>query len=508
MGILPNSKWDVFSSYSSLDDELHRGWIKKFAAELKERVRILLATRGYTDLHKLAFFFDKESMPANGNLEDELIENIKTTRFLFLFVGDNYLKSPWCGNELDWFSARFSNIPREALKNIFMIMLTPTAVRDASNHVSKSYLKIKSNGIFQIAYAPPSDKPFERQRPTATGVMDTDPDYAAFIDKIAGTLADRFVGAGLQLPKPEKPPEAPRAETASQPANIIAFGVVSRSLKDYRSNLINRIAQALKVQVDCWDWEDLGRDPGELRSRADNARMFVQLVDKSPIGILGGSQPGGFLEAQKSLLSKQVQLLWIDPTDVEKLNQEEQNPDHLNFLNVVMSGALKLSADNIVQEISRRLAGPDSLKYAKIMIEHSDEDQEEVFRVHEVIKRAWTHISDAKLPLRFSAAEWTAMKSAPDKFKSCHGIVVVDRSRPWATLEAQLGDIEDELAKRNQELAYRTFVLPPKSKATILNWEFIRFQKNDEGGQVEVITENALENFLARVKEKALASNL
>ena len=497
MSILRNVTWDAFSSYSSLDDELHRGWIKDFTIELKRRVHLLLQQEGCTfGLDEMEFFFDKESMPANGSVEDELIKNVKASGFLLLFIGDNYLKSQWCGKELDWFSARFSGIPKEALKNMFMIMLTPTAVRNASKNSSKGNLqKIKANGIFQLAYASASETPIEPQFPDEYGTLRRNPEYARLVDKIAKTLADRFVEAGVTVGGPPPPPPQPAAAS-------VVFGVVNRSLRDYRSTLAARVEAKLNTKVECWDWEDLG-DPDGLNGRLGQAQLFIQLVDKSPIGILGGRQPGGFLAAQRDLVSEKTTLLWIDPLDGTKPAQEEQNPDHLGFLATVAPRTLHLSADDIVREIEQRLVGPGDHKSAKIMIEHSDEDQEEVFRIREIISQTWKNISKTESSLRFSGAEWAEMKSAPDKFKSCHGIVVVDRSRPWATLEAQLGDIEDELAKRNRKLAHRTFVLPPKSKATILNWEFIRFQKKDDDGRVEVITQNALEKFLTSVKESA-----
>jgi len=513
MGILRSSTWDAFSSYSSLDDELHHGWIKNFTVDLKKRVRLWLEQKGHDfDLDQVAFFFDKESMPANGDLEGELIEHMKASGFLLLFVGDNYLKSPWCGKELDWFSARFSGIPKEALKNMFLIALTPAALRDASK--DPNLQKVKSNGIFQLAYAAPSKAPMEPHFPDEAGRLRTNPEYARLVDKIAETLADRFIETGLIGPQPQPQPVVAGGAmafgavgllTPQQPiGNAIAFGVVSRSLKDYRSKLAASVQERLKIKVDCWEWEDLGLDPEQLNTRLEQAKVFIQLVDKSPIGILGGSQPGGFLAAQRDLVKK-TPLLWINPLDGGKPDQEEHNPDHSGFLATVLSGALKLSADDVLQEITRRLTPDDNHRSAKIMIEHSEEDQQEVLRVREIIEQAWANMAQPGLRLRFSGADWSEMKGAPDQFNTCHGIVVVDRSRPWATLEAQLGDIEDELAKRNRKLAHRTFVLPPKSRATILNWEFIRFQKAEDDGHVEVITQAALDTFLAKVKERALA---
>lgn len=498
MSILRNVKWDAFSSYSSLDDQLYRGWIKAFAIDLKSRVHVLLLQDGYTfGLDQMDFFFDNENMPASGSLEDELIKHVRASGFLLLFIGDNYLKSSWCGKELDWFSARFSGIPKEALKNMFMIMLTPTAVRNASKDSKGNLQKIKTNGIFQLAYASASETPIEPQFPDEFGKMRTNPEYAKLVDKIAKTLAERFVEAGLTV----NPPGDPLPTGARSPSSAsIVFGVVNRSLKDYRTRLAADVEAKLNTKVDCWDWDDLG-DPDGLSARLGPAQIFIQLFDKSPIGILGGRQPGGYLAAQRDLVPEKTPFLWIDPADGAKPDQEEHNPDHVNFVTAIMPRALRLTADDIVQLIAQRLASPDDRKFAKIMIEHSLEDQEEVFRVREIIRQAWENLSQPELQLRFSGAEWAAMTG--DKFKSCHGIVVVDRSRPWETLEAQLGDIEDELFKRNRKLEHRTFVLPPKSRATIFNWKVIRFQKNEDDGHVEVITQNALEDFLTSVKENA-----
>ena len=106
--------------------------------------------------------------------------------------------------------------------------------------------------------------------------------------------------------------------------------------------------------------------------------------------------------------------------------------------------------------------------------------------------------------MRFRAAEWDQMKNAPELLEDCHGIVVVDRSKPLATMVVQMEQLEDELARRNRELAYRTFVLPPKSKATVFTWPQVLFKRDDTKPDVEVITLANLEAFLRRVKEKAL----
>ena len=317
--------WDAFSSYSSLDDELHRGWIKDFTIE-RRRVHLLLQQEGYTfGLDEMEFFRDKESMPANGSVEDELIKNVKTSGFLLLFIGDNYLKSQWCGKELDWFSARFSGIPKEALKNMFMIMLTPTAVRNASKDFSKGNLqKIKANGIFQLAYASALETPIEPQFPDEYGTLRTNLNTPGWSNKIAKTLADRFVEAGVTVGGPPPPPPQPAAAS-------VVFGVVNRSLRDYRSTLAARVEAKLNTKVDCWDWEDLGLTRNRLNARLGQAKLFIQLVDIPPIGILGGSTTRRVPAAQRDWF-RENDVAVDRSADGTKPGQEEHNPDHPGFL--------------------------------------------------------------------------------------------------------------------------------------------------------------------------------
>ena len=496
MGILEKDGWDVFSSYSSLDNDLYRNWVKDFSNALKLRVYLELRDKEYlVNLDELAFFFDTESMPANGPLENELNEKVKASRFLFLFVGDNYLKSEWCGKELDWFGERFSGIQEAALKDIFLIVLTPGALRGVT---TKSYLStIKTRGIYQLAYPKSGDAPMPAQLRNNQNILGNNPDYDELVDKLATTLADRIIAA-KKIPPPPPPPGDP----------IVTFGIVAPGLKDYRTQLAARVAQKFNIKVDCWEWDDLERGSQELAARLANARIFIQLIDKSPIGLAGGPQPGGIFALQKGLVPENVPLLWIEPADSKKPAQEEKNPVHTAFLKSILASALKLSADKSIEEFAEKLQFGDRPKYAEIMIEHSEEDQEEVLRVRKVIKDAWNDVAERSLPLHFSAAEWAEMRTAPDKLKSCHGIVVVDRSRPYKTLDAQLFGIEDELANRNQEdLAFRTFVLPPKSKPTILSWPYIRFQKASPEGPIEVFTPAALKTFLESVKARALSAD-
>src|SRR5579871_493271 len=194
MGILEKTGWDLFFSYSSLDNRLNDGWIETFRDDLRERVGLLLFEKDSTlNLQDLAFFFDTESMPANGPLELELLEKVKASRFLILFVGENYLRSKWCGKELQCFMQQFAGIEDQAFKRIFMMMMTPDATRSAQANA------LFKNGIYQYAYVTPDILPVAPKLPDTADILRDNPKYSSLVNKFAKTLVDRFLEAGLKI---------------------------------------------------------------------------------------------------------------------------------------------------------------------------------------------------------------------------------------------------------------------------------------------------------------------
>src|SRR5262245_35445210 len=98
MGIIAKDQHDVFFSYATLDNELQSNWVKDFRDDLKKRVVLQLKSNGFNDadLDQIDFFIDDKGMPANGGLMDELIDAIRRSHFLFMFVGEGYLRSDYC----------------------------------------------------------------------------------------------------------------------------------------------------------------------------------------------------------------------------------------------------------------------------------------------------------------------------------------------------------------------------------------------------------------------------
>src|SRR5215204_1682565 len=245
MGIIAKDHHDVFFSYATIDNRFHDNWIKEFRDDLKTRVLVEINAQDFKDidLDQIDFFIDYQGLPANGGLVDAIVAAIKKSNFLFMFVGDGYLRSDYCSKELEWFSSRFSSLESTALKHMFMFMLTRSAVRGAS---AGTLGEIKSKAKYESVFDNESGLPIARMLRTQEGDRAVvNPTYTKLVHKIASTLVERILErkrGAIQAPNFPDSRAAPAAPSEGSAAHI-AFGVVTRGLKEYRTALAAQVEQ-------------------------------------------------------------------------------------------------------------------------------------------------------------------------------------------------------------------------------------------------------------------------
>ena len=359
MGIIAEDHHDVFFSYATIDNRLHDNWIKDFRDDLKTRVLIEMNANveGFKDLDldQIDFFIDYQGIPANGGLVDAIVAAIKKSNFLFMFVGDGYLRSDYCSKELEWFSSRFSSIESTALKHMFMFMLTRSAVRGAS---AGTLGEIKTKAKYENVFDNESGLPIARMLPTQEGRAVVNPTYTKLVNKIASTLVQRILEKPLEPVQRSGTPVPPPPPSPEPSATHVAFGVVTRGLKEYRTALAAQVEQACGVKAALLELDDLASSPDEIKQRLGGSKFFFQLIDRSPIGLLGGSQPGGFFALQEQLVPPDLQITWMEPTDNPQATQRETNAQHLAYLDQMSKTALKLSREESRAEDRRARASP------------------------------------------------------------------------------------------------------------------------------------------------------
>ena len=113
--------YDVFISYAHADDEkpygAESGWVTTFVEELKKRLRSKLGGSGasvWTD-HQLA---------ANERVTETLLDSVRLSRTLVLFMSRGYSRSEWCQRELGNFLDR--NKAYKHKESVFIIELDVT----------------------------------------------------------------------------------------------------------------------------------------------------------------------------------------------------------------------------------------------------------------------------------------------------------------------------------------------------------------------------------------------
>lgn len=99
MSFVKGFKFDIFVSYSHVDDALStgatQGWVEAFTQELRVQMAQKL---GRSDL--LSVFKDDEQLPGHVPLTSEILEKLRESAVMITILSRGYLISDWCLREL------------------------------------------------------------------------------------------------------------------------------------------------------------------------------------------------------------------------------------------------------------------------------------------------------------------------------------------------------------------------------------------------------------------------
>jgi hypothetical protein len=104
---VPGFTHDVFVSYahgpspSGKRAELIREWTHSFVDDLQSQLDVLLGTKDQK--RRVSIFIDR-ALDGNRPLSEGLTAKAKQSALLLVVMSHYYLDSPWCRDELKWFS--------------------------------------------------------------------------------------------------------------------------------------------------------------------------------------------------------------------------------------------------------------------------------------------------------------------------------------------------------------------------------------------------------------------
>ncbi len=112
--------YDIFVSYAHADDDVpcgaDYGWVTTFVEELKKILRRKLGGKG-------ASVWMDHALAANDIVDQELVDMVKASRTLVMFLSPGYLQSIWCSKELGLFLE--TNAAHKNKESVFIVELEP-----------------------------------------------------------------------------------------------------------------------------------------------------------------------------------------------------------------------------------------------------------------------------------------------------------------------------------------------------------------------------------------------
>ena len=112
---------DVFVSYSHADDECPRGaecgWVTTFTEELRKLLRMKIGDQG-------ADIWMDHQLTSNDRVTDTLMQTVRESRTIVLFMSRGYLRSQWCQAEINNFLEQ--NSAHKNKESVFVIAIDET----------------------------------------------------------------------------------------------------------------------------------------------------------------------------------------------------------------------------------------------------------------------------------------------------------------------------------------------------------------------------------------------
>ncbi|WP_297324197.1 TIR domain-containing protein [Nitrosomonas sp.] len=437
---------DIFVSYAHNDDLLPEGstygWITHFIEELRKVLTQRLGRKPDVWMDHLLL--------ENAQVDATLIEKIRTSQTIILFMSPSYLNSEWCKQEIgDFLTVHSAHKNKES---VFIVAVEETEREKWHSRLQaltplQLYQKSLSGAVHRLGYPnPPIDGEHEywRQLNELAHLIKL---QLALIDNTRGTrsISATPVAEAAQSDKKIKPPvvwiaqptadlhsqwEALAASIRQRGAQILPVGhsIYPLGDSDFRAVVENDISQAdLLIQL-------LSKEAGDaakfLQLQALAARMRVTIaeipflqwrpenidlqtvIDSKHRELLQGTIACGFEQFRQQVLEKLDKLM--NPVPFKPINKPEQNA-----LTLCITAGQKdfILAEEIVTMVA-------NLKHAAISIPPIPEQDQTIEEYNAYLRLLLANVDGVILAHSQENAMWLQGQHAKVK-------KMVHKSNPW-----------------------------------------------------------------------------
>ena len=326
MAYLKNYKYDIFISYSHLDNEKvfdeTKGWIENFFRNLSTSLWQTIGTRDVT------IWWDEKKLDGNTLFNDSIAEALQNSAILLCLSSPAYLKSEYCKKELDLFY----------------------------KHAGENYQGIKVGDRSRLVNALLYNIPYKKWPPEFAGTtgfpfhdaveaddrghpvnMNTD----QFREQLE-SLCDSLIKLIEEIGNGGKPPPPP-------PVFDIFFGDVSDSLRSVRKRTITELKkQKIEIIPDVPPPYEKNAHQAVVNEKLEKAEFSVHLLDQFPGRNIDGEEALWYpqKQAELSLLNSKPKFIWVPPDlNIESIEEEKYKA----FLRDLENGNLPATGHRFVR---------------------------------------------------------------------------------------------------------------------------------------------------------------
>lgn len=489
-------EYSLFISYAHADDEANNWWVSALKEAIWSRLKNLRR-----EITKLELHFSGENGPSVGYLSDELKERVRRSFGMLLVIGEKYVTSGWCEEELKFFAEVFG--PEGAQKRLFVAVMSESALRLAEKG---QYWKrfIAKDQLWVSMY---QDKaPNSPLKPRLDNGMFPD-SFFQQSTRIADPLIKLIQDDYEESTKVSQTHELNRA-TAATPWSAPALQQLRVAIGPCTDNLLDKAAilkDALEktgAEVTLFNRSviaDYDPDDGTpLRPALDSCHVLVvPIANGKPLrpDIEGGHAT--ILSKEWAILNKRRSIVWYRPSDVEIPHNETAAPKHLDKFHQL---APVCSSEQAVVNL---LFGVGSANAIKVYIEKHPKEPS-YYRLTRQLEAAWNALpADPNRPaLRCELLDFADLESKP---KDVAGVVLLlpEGLKNSASLKAQQMLVQKTFPKKGSTYPGCVALIfkPPPKFAASHDWADVKFCKNDEEPKLVLDEESRewLDEFLCEI---------
>ena len=396
--------YPAFFSYSHADSAAYGKYVDRFHKTFGDILEGKLEQR---QLQLGPPFLDSLDMPSVGDLDKLLDTRVKNSFALFLFVGQGYINSQYCIDELKYFSRLFTGAQDELRDRVWILELEPLK-GDILERFKSRLREANAERLWTNVRA----QLYDPRTGELMSLKDNEGDPTGWATDRFGKFAEDLAN---RIQKAASTPTARHTEFKRD----VVIGAVTKDLVKIANELKAHL-QAAGLAVDSlFENEVFELEPEELKDCFAHSRFVVLPV--SDAKVLIPVYQGGHVKLQLDALSALPgtrHVLWTPP-DVPSLaaEQREQHTKHREMWGSAWDERQKQNVADMAADIRRKLHGvfagnEPQAEAIRVLIETSSGEDSSWESIGESLEVWWQkHFPDAakKYRLEFEALSLTRL---------------------------------------------------------------------------------------------------